>query len=180
MKVSPAADWNASDAERNAPRLGVATRLRVLLSSPRSALHGLDVDVSARDPRATNLLEGLVGRAGIARPELRVYRGPPNALVVPGRRPVFAISSTALDELSRTELEAVLAHCVVRVGIRRTAPVGYEDDVRAAALTRYPPGLAKALEKLVAEAGSGAHWFTAADTPSHRPVGDRIAALEEL
>ncbi len=110
-------------------------------------------------------------------PELRIYKGPPNAVVVPGHGPV-ALADSALDQLARTELEAVLAHCLVRLAhARRTDPVGYADDVRAVALTRYPPGLAKALERLVPQ---DSHWFVVASVRSHRPVAERIAALEEL
>ena len=179
-EISTSVDWNAADARRSAPPLGLGVRLGLLFSSPRAALRALDTSGEV-DTRAQNLLDGLVERARIPRPQLHVYRGAPNALVAPGRQPAVAISDGALTELARTELEALLAHCVVRIAsARRTDPVGYDDDVRAAALTRYPPGLAKALEKLTVRSGSGAHWFTAADSPSHRAVAERIAALNEL
>lgn len=184
MVLAAARDWNAADAGRAAPHLALPTRLALWLSSPRAALRGLDaIENVDRDDlaRAQNVLEGLADRAGVSVPEFRVYRGAPNAMTVPQHRPVVAVSERALADMSRTELEGLLAHCVVRIaGARRSAPVGYDDDVRAVALTRYPPGLAKALEKLEPRRGSGAHWFTAADAPSHRRIEKRIAALEEL
>lgn len=176
-----ARDWNARDAVRSAPGLGLGTRFGLRLSSPRSALRALESATDAGDARAHNLLEGLAERAGVEAPQLHIYRGPPNALAAPGRRAAVGIADSALRDLARTELEAVLAHCVVRIAfLPRIHPVGYDDDVRTVALTRYPPGLAAALAKLTPRRGPGAHWFTAAEAASHRPVAARVAALEEL
>jgi hypothetical protein len=59
-------------------------------------------------------------------------------------------------------------------------PVGYDDDVRAVALTRYPPALAKALHKMQPTSPRfGPMWMIASDDV-HRPVGERIAALGDL
>ena len=151
---------------------------------------------ASRVTRALNLAVGLVERGDDVVPDLRVMPGTePNALVCRSRgRPVVALSEALLDTSSRTELEAVMAHCVAR--LRRSmlpeslfaalgrvpgSPpiVGGSDDVRAAALTRYPPGLAAALTKAGAPGASPAFWF-AGDPPTHETRADRIALLEDL
>ena len=151
---------------------------------------------ASRICRALNLAEGLAQRGDAVVPDLRVMPGTePNALVCRSRgRPVVALTEPLLDTFSRTELEAVVAHCVVR--LRRSmlpeslfaalgrvpgSPpiVGGGDDVRAAALTRYPPALAAALGKAGPPGPSAAFWF-AAGPPTHEPRAGRIALLEEL
>ncbi len=120
-----------------------------------------------------------------------------NALVARrGRRAAMAVTTGALATLTRTELEAVVAHCLVRCDPARLAAagaacafgpllmtlaprVGYDDDVAAAALTRYPPGLARALRKCDGGARFAPLWLVAPG-PLHRPVEERVAELEQL
>jgi Zn-dependent protease with chaperone function len=149
--------------------------------------------------RLINIVRGLGERYGGATPKAMVIPGgEANALVGrSGGAPVVAVTSSLLDTLPRTELEAVVAHCLARSDPSLTtrasvacslgpllfglAPkVGYDDDVRAAALTRYPPALASALRKTVPRAGRFAPLWMAAQAPTHRPLVERIAALEDL
>jgi hypothetical protein len=102
-----------------------------------------------------------------------------------------------LDTYSRTEQEAIAAHCLVRLrtghlfftelaarfgqATSRFAPkVGEEDDIQAVAITRYPPGLARALKQAGPVQGTSACLWFAAHSSSHRPVAARIDALEDL
>jgi hypothetical protein len=151
------------------------------------------------EPRLENLVRGLSRDHGLARPRMVVLESaPPNAFVW---RPligsaVLAISRSYLEALSRTELEAVIAHCLLRlssadaraatVGVllggsgRWIVPrVGFADDVRAASLTRYPPGLAAAIEKAVPPDILGPLWFVAGSA-SHRSARERIEQLADL
>lgn len=132
--------------------------------------------------RLTNVVEGLVARLSIPSARVFVYDGEPNALVARSAGRTLAISSKLLDELTRTELEAVAAHCLVRLvpPTRLGDPVGYDDDVRAAALTRFPPGLVAALSKMEPHTGRFAPLYMVAEHHSHRSVELRIAALNAL
>lgn len=184
--------------------IGAATWLRVLAAG-RRVLRRLRA-TSLRDgsePRARNLVDGLADRIGIEAPSLwHIPDDRPNALVTHAGGPAIALTQGVLDGFSRTELEAVVAHCLVRLsagaGLRPTTaldmarfgarslaelvtvPVGHRDDVRAAALTRYPPGLARAIEKAVPlNAGHGSIWFVSGGR-SHRPVTERLSELSDL
>jgi hypothetical protein len=144
-------------------------------------------------PRLENIARGLAADLGVTVPPLWLLPdGGVNALVC---RSGVALPRAALDSLTRTELEAVVAHCLIR--LRRSALIRAElasalgrssllgpvvtsaDDVRAAALTRYPPALASALAKSDAERRSGPFWLAAAGR-WHEHLGDRLAALADL
>jgi Zn-dependent protease with chaperone function len=151
------------------------------------------------EPRLENLVRGLSDDHGLPTPRTIVLEeAPPNAFVW---RPLFgravlAISRSFLDALSRTALEGVVAHCLVRIdssdaraatmagvlgplGAGLAPKVGVFDDVGAAALTRYPPGLASAIGKAVAARGSAPLWFVS-DAPSHRAASTRVEELADL
>jgi hypothetical protein len=147
-------------------------------------------------PRLFNLVEGFASRAGIAAPSLwLIPSGGPNALVCRAGGSVVAMTRSLLDHYSRTELEAVAAHCVVRLhdstalseaaalgrwGSKMAPLVGFAQDAAASALTRYPPALARAIEN--AEPRSGryeAMWFVAQGA-SHDPQSARVGMVQEL
>lgn len=180
------ADWNAKDAERDLPRPGLLARLpfRSTRSLVKRALkevaaEPLDGDVY---PRARNIVDGLAARLGMVGVKPFVFEGPPNAFAGRTDGAVVAMSSELLASFTRTEQEAVAAHCLVRSAEagRRAARIGFADDVRAVALTRYPPALAAALERSTPYNGRFASLYLVADSPAHRPVADRIAALHDL
>lgn len=212
----------------------------------------------AADPaahaRLFNLVEGLCANAGVPQPELYVVADPGLNALTMGRSPrqaTLVVTSGLLQQLSRIELEAVLAHELSHVksddivtatlavalfgvlngparaaagggtgaiagylllpfsalaGIGLRFSVGPQREERAdscgVSLTRYPPALVSALEKLQ---GSGttvrsaspatAHLWLGAAVPSppmthlswlsrlfdtHPPLDERIEALREL
>ena len=150
------------------------------------------------DVRFASLVRGLAGDHGLIAPDLFVIEdGGPNAIVVRRPKPRLAVTRALLDTYTRTELEAVAAHCLVRLtsgrlsfahlaaalgrsGSRFAPHVGYEDDIHTAALTRYPPALASAIAKAKpASGGLSPFWFVAHDA-SHRHPTERIAALQDL
>jgi hypothetical protein len=152
----------------------------------------------SREPRLANLAAGLATRLQLKAPALWVLpSGGPNALVCRARgRACVAVTRAALDRYSRTEVEALVAHCLVRLWGSALAAesvvaalggrvpglpplVGAAADVAAAALTRYPPALAAALSKTAPPARPGPFWFAAAG-PSHEPPARRVALLEQL
>ncbi|MFN2594313.1 MAG: M48 family metalloprotease [Actinomycetota bacterium] len=151
-----------------------------------------------RYPRPANVVAGLAPQIGIPPPELYVIdSGGPNALTSTRQGGAIALTRSLLDTYSRTELEAVLAHCLVRlrtgavqramtrlafgaVGRALVVPVGTGDDVAGAAVTRYPPALMSAIQKAEARAGWCAPlWFVPAE-PAGRAPAQRIAALSDL
>jgi Zn-dependent protease with chaperone function len=155
--------------------------------------------VAESEPRLENLVRGLSDDHRLVTPRVIVLENaPPNAFVW---RPllgaaVLAISRSYLEALSRTELEAVIAHCLVRIessdargatmaglmgpiGVRVAPKVGALDDVGAASLTRYPPGLASAIRKAIPARGSAPLWFVS-DAPSHRAAATRIDDLADV
>ena len=125
------------------------------------------------DARLWNLAEGLSISAGVRQPRLLVVDSPAlNAMAAGGRpgRAVVAVTSGLLAELERIELEAVLAeradadpptrdgagdraggHVRPRPAPGPTRGRDAQVDQAAVALTRYPPALAAALEKLEAK-----------------------------
>ena len=192
-----------------APPLVVAAALALYVLGVvwwvRSQGHRALASVAARPARPgeldriENLVAGLASDLGIEPPDLLVYeQGGPNALVVSvagGHR--IAFEANLLSEFSRTELEAVVAHCLVRVGAGQIAAAqvglamgplgaglvgitGGVDDVAAAAVTRYPPALAAAVEKCEPGGGRWAPLWFVAGAPSHVPAPDRAAALLDL
>jgi Zn-dependent protease with chaperone function len=150
------------------------------------------------EPRLWNIASGLAKDLTVAPPALFVIPDDiPNAMVCRAKGPALAVTRGLLDGFTRTELEAVIAHCMARLlsadveraslalalgplGTRSIPQVGFEDDVRAAAITRYPPALADAVEKAKPMRGRySAFWFVA-DDPSHRPAPERAAAIRDL
>jgi hypothetical protein len=149
-------------------------------------------------PRLENLVAGLAEQTKMAAPELwMIDDDEPNALVCFTKRPALAVTRGLVEKYTRTELEAVVAHCYVRLAetatpLARTlltlsyvspafgVPVGAADDVRAAAVTRYPPALASAISKAAPRSGRGAAFWFVADAGAHVPPADRAAALLDL
>lgn len=148
--------------------------------------------------RSLNLVAGLSKQLGRAEPRLLVSpRHEVNAAVVPRGRVALVLTEPLLESYSRTELEAVIAHCLVRLadsatrwhvytaarggmGSRAAPFVGQWVDAQAAALTRYPPALASAIEKATPMTGATAGlWFVAAG-PTHLPAEERAVALRDL
>jgi heat shock protein HtpX len=175
---------------------------------------GRDADPK-RDARLCNLVEGLSIGAGVRQPRLRVIDSPGlNALAAGSRssRAVLGVTTGLLSELDRVELEGVLAEELAQIrrnetvpatvlvatfGLGRGAAIPADRDVRAdqaaVALTRYPPGLAAALEKIEAKGAVVdnqpaymAHLWLAdprRQAPAERgrlPLSERIEALREL
>ena len=157
------------------------------------------VAVAGSEPRLENLVRGLSDDHRLGTPRAIVLENaPPNAFVW---RPLFgtavlAISRSYLETLSRTELEGVVAHCLVRIdssdaraatmaglmgpiGVRVAPKVGVFDDIGAASLTRYPPGLASAIRKAVPARGPAPLWFVS-DAPCHRATAIRVEELADL
>jgi heat shock protein HtpX len=163
-----------------------------------------------RWPRYHNLVEGLCEAAGLPMPRLYVADSDAANAFSVGRDPeraALVVTSGLLTRLNRVELEGVLAHELHHIWswAARLATLGValgrvpgmarllapprrelEADEAGARLTRYPPGLVSALKKL-AEAGQPPGspgmrhlWFLAPGDPSHPPVAERIAALQEL
>ena len=166
-------------------------------------------------PRLHNLVEGLCVAAGLPKPALHVVEDEaPNTLAV-GRDPRHAalvVTTGLLDKLTRIELEGVLAHelshvkshdtavaTLAAVLLGRVAPGRVPSalgrrreavaDVTGVALTRYPPGLISALEKLRDDPTvlrstdrAVAHlWIeTPLAEPPDPPLDERIQALREL
>jgi hypothetical protein len=186
--------------------LGVAVAVAVFLvsllvfvTSSSWAARVLDANGSPT-PRVANIAAGLATQLGLPPPRLIVVeRGGPNALATVDRgTPVVALTRSLMEGYPRTELEATIASCLVRVKeghlrysaaaarygrwATRFAPaVGGPDDVHAAALTRYPPALASAISKAdpSLEARLGPLWFVW-DGPSHVPSEHRERALLAL
>ena len=149
-------------------------------------------------PRLENVVAGLAQTTGLPAPELWLIDDPqPNALVCFTRRPAIAVTSGLVESYTRTELEGVLAHCFVRLAVTATplartmlalsyvspvfgVPVGDVDDVRAAAITRYPPALAGAVTKAVPRRGRGASFWFVAEDGMHVPQAERSKALLDL
>ncbi len=180
--------------------------------------------------RLHNLVEGLCFAGGLPKPRLYlVDDDAPNAFAT-GRDPrhaAVAVTTGLLDKLNRIELEGVLAHelshiknydtlvstlAVTLVGVvtlGRMMPFAVSRrrellaDVNGISLTRYPPGLIAALEKLrddgtvvhaasratahlwiesplarADEEGRGARRNPLFDT--HPSLEERISALREL
>jgi heat shock protein HtpX len=168
-----------------------------------------------RDARLCNLVEGLSISAGVRQPRLMVIDSPGLNALAAGTKPsraVLGVTTGLLSELDRVELEGVLAEELVQIrrndtfpatilvatfGLGRGAAVPADRDggadQAAVALTRYPPGLAAALEKIEAKGAVVdnqpsymAHLWLAdprSGVPIERgrlPLRERIEALREL
>ncbi len=177
-------------------------------------LGGRDAD-PGQDARLWNLVEGLSIGAGVHQPRLRVIESRGLNAVAAGTSPtraVLGVTSGLLAELDRIELEAVLAEELVQIRRNETFPgtvlaatfgLGrgraypadrdIQADQAAVALTRYPPALAAALEKIEGKgaevSGQGSYmallWLAdpgGVDAPGRGrlPLRDRVEALREL
>ena len=149
--------------------------------------------------RLRNIAAGLAADMKVPAPELfLIGQGGPNAWVrAGGPGGVLAVTASLLDVYTRTELEAVVAHCLTRMhgpdfvysnlaarwsdlGAGLAPRIGEVHDGRAVALTRYPPGLAAALQKADGKIVHYAPLWFVADAPSHQAVAERIAAVSDL
>ncbi len=179
-----------------------------------AAIRGRDADPTEH-ARLVNLVEGLSIGAGLRQPRLLVLDGPGLNAIAAGTGPnraVLGVTSALLSELDRVELEAVLAEELMQIRRRETVPgtvlaatfgLGRAvalpadrdvmSDQAALTLTRYPPALASALEKLDAKGASisgqpgyMSHlWLADPNSPPRRgrgrlPLPERIEALREL
>ena len=147
-------------------------------------------------PRLVSLVRGISGDLGLAMPQLWVAEaGGPNAFVCYSSGPCVAVSPAVLESFSRTELEAVVAHCLVRVAGRRLRrqqlAIAFgrshdagahviEEDVAAANVTRYPPALASALRRCEPERGRFAPLYLVSEAPGHPAAEERAAELLDL
>ena len=183
-----------------------------------AAVGGVPADPRAH-ARLYNLVDGLCAAAGVPAPRLVVVDDRAlNALAV-GRDPrhaTLAVTTGLVGDLSRIELEGVIASELIRIKRRDTlpgtlaagagplarrvaCPAAREEavDLAAVALTRYPPGLASALEKMESVGTALARpdptvaglWLAeprrevATDdlaASQRRPLTERVAALREL
>ncbi len=108
--------------------LGVAALLAVLLlrRSERwlvDSYGGSDVDESTH-PRLVNVVEGLCASSGVAQPQLRIVDSPAVNMIAVGRHPSrswLVVTSGALENASRIELEALVANEVSQVRTLDTA-----------------------------------------------------------
>ena len=168
-----------------------------------AAVGGRDAD-PVSDARLWNLAEGLSISAGLRQPRLRVIDSPGlNAMAAGTRadRAIVGVTSGLLAELDRIELEAVLAEELIQIRHHETLPATVvaatfglgrvialrpadrdaEADQAAVALTRYPPALASALEKLEAKGAAVAgqpatlaHLWLADPAPGPAPGRGRL------
>lgn len=150
-------------------------------------------------PRLRNIAEGLARDLKVPAPALYVLpEGGPNAFVRrtrPGGS--VAITQALLDTYTRTELEAVVAHCLLRIrseafvyanlaarwsglGAGLAPRVGRGDDIATCALTRYPPALAAALSKADGKVKLYSPLWFVSGASSHQPTAERIAAISQL
>jgi hypothetical protein len=177
--------------------LALLVSFLVLRTSSTTLVQSLDPR-PAEDARLLNIVKGLSGELGIDAPSPFVVRGPGvNALVfLHGGHTAIGFTEEALRTYARTELEGVVAHCLVRLdpasGLDRTAltlggtfgrcgrGVDQRDDARAAAVTHYPPALAKAIERSTPATGRYSYLWFLGEPPAHAPAEERIRALSEL
>ena len=152
--------------------------------------------VDGEHPRLANVALGLARDMHMPAPSIRLIEGgTPNALPTYVGGPVIVISTSFLESLTRTELEAVVAHTLLRTnpgaarvrGLRsvvgplagsRDPTLG--DDLRTCAVTRYPPALAAAIGKAVPAGGRwSTFWFVGSGDSVPTPE-ERTRALEDL
>lgn len=143
---------------------------------------GLPTQIVRREdqPRLWNLVDGLCITSGVPQPEIRMLAQPTlNALVVvDNNETIVVITQGIVDSLDRIELEAVLAHLLMRVkdgsaeyytmvlrlhgASSRTERLldatfgthwSLRHDLAAVSLTKYPPGMIGALST-IQEVGS--------------------------
>lgn len=164
--------------------------------------------------RVLNIAENLCLSSGISQPEVMVIDSPAcNLATVSARRHTLVVTTGLLDALDVMEMEGVVAHGLAKIsteavmydslaasaspfitGLQRdmarrwgSGDAGVaEFDISGVGLTRYPPGLRSALEKIEEkstdiEGGEslGAAWLV---PPSSQrvPLEHRIEVLWEL
>jgi hypothetical protein len=147
---------------------------------------------SEEAPRLLNVAAGLSADLGIPPPKVWIVEGDgANAVVGRLGHSSVGVTRALLDLYTRTELEAVVAHCLLRLrrpALRREAlvaalgPLGRllcpvvdaQLDAAVAAVTRYPPALAGAIRKATPARGGAPFLFVAPrpwhDDPEHRAV----------
>jgi hypothetical protein len=183
------------------PRWGVATVVALGLAlaawigaQDRLALRAAGAERLAEDryPRAHNLAAGLGRQLGVPVTDLRLLPTERvNALACrSGSKVVLALSAGLLEGCTRTELEAAIVSLMLRaegdeIARSRLAaafgplagPWAQPDagaDIRAAAVTRYPPAVAALLRRLDPEPGRYGPFYLAASsdrpTPAERAV----------
>ncbi len=173
--------------------LGAWVRMQGRLALRAAAARPL---APGESPRLVSLVRGLAGDLGLGMPQLWVFEaGGPNAFVCYSSGPCVAVSPAVLESFSRTELEAVVAHCLVRVAGRRlrrqqlaialgrTDHAGAhikDEDVAAANLTRYPPALAGALRKCEPQRGRFSPLYLVGEASGHPVAEERAAELLDL
>ena len=177
--------------------LAVAAWVRLQAPRALSAV-GARPGRSGELARLENLVQGLASDLGIPPPDLLVTDEPgPNALVARRSGHVVVVTADLAGAFSRTELEAVLAHCLVRVASNQVSAAqlglamgplgaglggltGSSDDVLTAGVTRYPPALASAIERCEPRSGRFAALWFVAEGPTHAPSEARISVLRDL
>lgn len=176
---------------------GVLILGSVLAASGSRVLKTLGARPADEGSRAANLATGLATDMGIGGTRVwTVVDERPNAFALWHRGPNVGVTSGLLGSFTRTETEAAIAHCLVRLREEGRTPtfltalrsfgisppdakMGYA-DVKAAAATRYPPALASALEKTVPRAGKDSLLWMVADGVGQEPVAARVEALRDL
>lgn len=167
-------------------------------SRGRAALRSLDARPAGEgDARLMNLVDGLAGDLHVRALKVWVIDSAgPNAFVTWARGPHLAVTAGLVTGYTRTELEAVVAHCLVRLATGdarraaqavalgplagKTVPEGTVQDLQTVSVTRYPPALASAIRKAEPEGGRfGLLWFVGS-SESHVPQEDRASALLDL
>jgi heat shock protein HtpX len=186
--------------------VGLAVTAAGYFLSDRIALASAKAQPAGPDDHARlhNIVEGLCVAAGLPKPALYVTNeAGPNAFAV-GRNPAHAslvVTTGLLESMDRVELEGVVAHELAHIRnhdiLVTSTAVGLlflrgflsprretDADVVGVRITRYPPGLIAALEKLRrqrsgARAGSWATSHLWIDAP-HPPLDQRLSELRDL
>ena len=202
--------------------LGLIAATALVLWAVRQAPHRVGRQVGGRpadeeeQPRLHNVLDGLCVASGVPKPIVMTLDDVSPNILSFGRAPRDAtiVATTGLLELlSRIELEGMLAHELSHIknldifpdtlaaafnasGVAWLGPQPRREalaDLQAVGMTRYPPGLLSALEKLQADGtpmaacpASIAHLWLKPPETGRRAAGqaalleDRIEALREL
>ena len=169
-------------------------------AQPRSVLRSVEARPlkEGEAPRFSNVARGRSADLGMDCPSLWVIENEgSNAVVGRSGAPALAVARKLLDTYTRTELEALVTHCLLRLDpafLRRASfskalgevagPAGALDlegvDSSTVALTRYPPALAGAVEKAEPKGGRGAaFWFVPGEPRLSAPEA-RVALLRDL
>ena len=162
------------------------------------AVNAIEIADPADAPRLSNLAAGIAADLGLPAPRVLLTEDDgSNALACRAAGPVIVASRTMVESYTRTELEAVVAHSLIRLAgpdRRRTVlaaalgraagPAGVvrhdDDDLRTAAFTRYPLALAEAITKASPKGGrTAALWFVpdAAGSLSQAARAERLRDL---